>query len=383
MRYCKKCLEPDTRPDSIFDEDGVCFPCRYREQMHLIDWAARRKELEGIAEWAKARNVSGYDAIIPVSGGKDSHRQALYARDELGLRPLLVTCCYPPEEQTERGAANMANLISLGFDSYVMSPAPQTWKALMRFGFREFGNIYKPTELALYASAPKFAIMFQVPLLIYGENPALQWGSAGGSFDGDANRMKYTNTLRGGDIKPYTDAGFDPKAMFWYRYPSDAHIERAGLRMIYLGYYISDFDDWTNARIAMTHGLETRKGEDAVLEDIGQINAWDALDCDFVQVNQFLKYVKLGFGKATEQCSGMIRTGQMTREEGIELVRRLDGKVAHRYIAKLCQFLEITEDEFWTVVERFRHPDLFERSGNTWRHRFPLESVAETQEAQS
>jgi hypothetical protein len=110
-----------------------------------------------------------------------------------------------------------------------------------------------------------------------------------------------------------------------------------------------------------------------VLEDIGQINGWDALDCDFVQVNQFLKYVKLGFGKASEQCSGMIRAGLMTRAEGIALAKRLDGKVAHRYIARLCEFLEIREEEFWEVVERFRNPALFARDGNAWRHRFPLD----------
>ncbi|MGE0254647.1 MAG: N-acetyl sugar amidotransferase [Alphaproteobacteria bacterium] len=372
MRYCKRCLEPDTRPDCVFDAEGICLPCRYQERLHEIDWAARRRELDEIAAWAKTTNVSGYDCIIPVSGGKDSHRQALFARDELGMRPLLVSCAYPPEEQTERGAANLANLIGLGFDAHVVSPAPQTWKALMRFAFRRFGNFYKVTELALYATAPKFALMFQIPLLIYGENPALSWGSAGGSFDGDANRMKYSNTLQGGDISPYVAAGFDPAEMFWYRYPSDQDIARAGLRMIYLGYYMADFNDLTNGRIAVEHGLQPRLGEDAVLEEIGQITTYDALDCDFVQVNQMLKYVKLGFGKASEQASGMVRAGRMTRDEAVAVARRYDGKVGHRYIRRLCDFLQISEDEFWDVVERFRNHDIFERDGNEWRHRYPL-----------
>lgn len=373
MRYCLKCLEPNTRPDSIFDDSGVCFPCRYAEKRHLIDWEGRHRELEEVAAWARTQNVSGYDCIIPVSGGKDSHRQALYARDRLGLRPLLVTCVYPPREQTERGAANMANLISLGFDAHVVSPAPETWRRLMRMAFFEFGNFYKPTELALYATVPKFAIMFQIPLLIYGENPALSWGSAGGSLDGNANRMKYSNTLKGGDLSPYLKAGFDEKEMYWYRYPSDAHIERAGLRMIYLGYYIPDFDDVTNAKVAIENGLQQRTGRDAIPEEIGQINGWDALDCDFVQVNQFLKFVKLGFGKASEQCSGMIRAGLMTREEAVALAKALDGRVAPRYIRALCDFLEISDDDFWTVVERFRNPDLFVREANAWRHRYPLD----------
>ena len=93
-----------------------------------------RRELDDIAAWARTRNVSGYDCVIPVSGGKDSHRQALYCRDELGLKPLLATCAYPPEEQTERGAHNIANLISLGFDCVYVSPGPETWRKAMQIG---------------------------------------------------------------------------------------------------------------------------------------------------------------------------------------------------------------------------------------------------------
>lgn len=373
MRYCKRCLEPDTRPDAVFDAESICYPCRYKESEHLIDWAVRRRELDEIAAWAKSTNVSGYDCIIPVSGGKDSHRQALFARDELGLRPLLVSCAYPPEEQTERGAENMANLIELGFDTYVVSPAPDTWRRMMRVGFFKFGNFYKSTELALYATAPKFAIMFQIPLLIYGENPALSWGSAGGSMDGDAKRLKYNNTLKGGDLTPYTEEGFDLKELYWYRYPSDADVERAGVRMIYLGYYISDFDDGTNAKVAMAHGLKPRTGIDAIPEDIGQYTPYDALDCDFVQVNQMLKHIKLGFGKASEQLSGFVRGGHVTREEAVQIARELDGRCAPRYIQKLCDFLRIDMETFWEVAEQYRNQDLWERDGNDWRLKYPLE----------
>lgn len=374
MIYCKRCLEPNTRPDSLFDEEGICYPCRYKETgIPNIDWEARRRELDEIAAWAKTTNVSGYDCIIPVSGGKDSHRQALFARDELGLRPLLISSAYPPEEQTERGAANMANLIELGFDSYVVSPAPDIWRRLMRVGFFKFGNIYKSTELALYATAPKFAIMFRIPLLIYGENPALSWGSAGGSMDGDANRLKYNNTLKGGDLTPYTEEGYDLKELYWYRYPSDDDVERAGLRMIYLGYYMSDFNDWTNAEVAMDNGLVPRTGVDATPEDIGQLTPYDALDCDFVQVNQLLKYLKLGFGKASEQMSGFIRGDLMNREEAVQLARELDGRCAPRYILKLCDFLRIDEETFWKVAEEYRNKDIWEPDGNDWRLKYPLE----------
>jgi len=373
MKYCKRCLEPDTRPDCHFDDEGICLPCRYQETAHLIDWEARHKVLLEIAAWAKTTNVSGYDCVIPVSGGKDSHRQALYVRDELGLKPLLVSCAYPPEEQTERGAHNLANLVELGFDVIWVNPGPETWKRMMRFVFLEFGNLYKASELAIYATAPRIATAYNIPLVVYGENPALSWGSHGGSTDGDANMLRMSNTLKGGDLSPYTDAGFPLNALYWYTYPSEREVERAGLRMIYLGYYIPDFNDEVNSRIALEHGLEGRGGEDSIPEDTGMIYFADALDCDFIMVNQMLKHMKFGFGKTSEQCSGAIRAGRMTREEGVELTRRFDGRCAPRYVRRFCEYLGITEEQFWEVAERYRNPDLWERRDGKWELRYPPE----------
>jgi hypothetical protein len=243
----------------------------------------------------------------------------------------------------------------------------------MRWGILRFGNWCKSTEMALYACVPKVAVAYHIPLIFLGENPALSWGSAGGSLDGDANRMKYNNTLQGGDIKPLLADGLVEKDVFWFIFPSDEDMARANLRMVYLGYYIKDFNDYNNARIAMEHGMQVRRGRDAVPEDMGQINDFDALDDDFVHVNQMLKYLKFGFGKVTEQASGAIRNGVISRAQAVELVHRLDGKCARRYIKKLCDYIEISEEEFWRVAESYRHPDLWERDGNGgWRLKYPV-----------
>lgn len=372
MIYCKRCLEPNTRPDSVFDEEGVCLPCRLLETAHEIDWEARRRDLDAIVAWGKARNVSGYDCIIPVSGGKDSHRQAMYCRDVLGMKALLVSCGYPPEQQTERGAHNIGNLINLGFDCIYVSPAPETWRKLMRAGFFRWGNMFKSTELALYASAPKIATAWHIPLVIYGENPSLSWGSAGGSMNEDANQLRFSNTLQGGDVSWLLEAGFNLKEIYWYRYPPDRDVRRANLRMIYLGYFIHDFNDATNGRLAMEWGLRPREGEDAIPEDIGQVTTYDALDDDFVIVNQMLKQLKFGFGKASEQCSGMIRNGEITRERGLELANAYDGRCAHRYLRAFCDYIGVSEDEFWEQAERWRNRSIWEQDGNTWTLRYPL-----------
>lgn len=119
MKYCKKCLQPDTRPGILFDDEQVCFACRYEESKKNIDWVAREQELKQIAEEAKEerkkRNIA-YDCVIGVSGGKDSTFQAVYAKEKLGLHPLLVNCA--PDEITEVGKKNIDNLNHLGLILY-------------------------------------------------------------------------------------------------------------------------------------------------------------------------------------------------------------------------------------------------------------------------
>ena len=132
MRYCKKCLYPDTKPQIIFNDEGICSACINHDKKEIIDWDKKRQEFQEILDKYKSRNKTNYDCIIPVSGGKDSTRQALWIRDKLKLRPLLVCCTYPPEQLTELGAQNLSNLISLGFDLIVTSPGPITWKKFLK-----------------------------------------------------------------------------------------------------------------------------------------------------------------------------------------------------------------------------------------------------------
>ena len=372
MKFCKKCVQPDTRPDVIFNENGVCYPCEYHATLDQINWADRKKELLEIAKWGKEHCKSNYDCIVAVSGGKDSTRQSMYVRDELGLRPLLVSCTYPPEQQTEVGAHNLANLIQLGFDTISIGPAPETWKELMKQGFLRFGNWCRSTEMALYAVTPKVAVAYNIPLVFLGENPSLTWGCYGGSLDGDGNKMKYNHTLGGGDPTPLLSEGITKKDVFWYTYPSDHEMERTNLRIVYLGYYIKDFNSYANGEFAIKHGLWIRKGDPI---DTGSLNGFDACDEDFVIINQMLKYVKFGFGKVNDQVCEAIRIGRLNRKEGIELVKKYDGKCHHRYIEKLCQYMNISEEEFWNVIESYRNKDIWERDERgQWKMKFGYES---------
>jgi N-acetyl sugar amidotransferase len=362
MRWCKRCCEPDTRPTCVFDDEGVCYPCRYAEKYTHIDWAERRKVLAEIVEWAKQNNTSGYDCIIGVSGGKDSTRQALFAH-EIGLNPLLVSCAYPPEQHLERGARNLANLVSLGFDTITVAPAPQTSKALMRNCFIKFGNMFNAAELALFACLPKMAIAYRIPLVLLGENPALSWGtSAGGSLDYLGNAMRHSNTLQGGDYRRFLADGMDGKDVYWYRYPTDDELDRGNLKIVYLGYFIPDFNDHSNSRVSIENGLRVREGEEANPENTGSLYNSICLDDDFVLVNQMLKYLKYGFGMASQEVSGAIRAGLMTREEGIAYIKKYDGKIADHYVRRLSDYMGMSVADFWEIAEKFRNRDIWEKT---------------------
>jgi len=368
VKYCKKCVNVNTRPDGGEFIDGVCPACVFGEasRNQTVDWAARDREMKEIVEWGRANTRSHYDCIVTVSGGKDSMRQAFYARDELGLKPLLVSSVYPPEQLHERGAANLSNLIAHGFDTVSMSLNPQVWKKMMRNAFFRFANQAKSTELALYAIPIHVAIAYKIPLIFLGENPLYTLGQQEGktSGGGDARGMQYSNTLQGGDPTPLMSDDISQRDVYFYKYPSDDEIDYAKLRVVYLGYYIRDWSNNKNAQFAIDRGLQTRPEPS---EEIGDTTNFSALDEEFKIVNHMIKYVKFGFGTVTEQLCISVNDGLMTREEAFEKVRKCDGKCHPRYIKMFCKYLNITEKEFWGVVEGVRGKHVWRKNiKNEW-----------------
>ncbi|MEI7803838.1 MAG: N-acetyl sugar amidotransferase [Hyphomicrobiales bacterium] len=371
VRYCARCLEPTSRPGQNLDVSGICKPCRYVQSLDRVDWAERARQLQEIADWGRSRRTGPYDCIIGVSGGKDSLRQAMYVRDILGLRALLVCCAYPPEQIAERGTRNLSNLVAQGFDLHFSSPGPQTWKTMLRIGFRDYAQWTRSSELALFSSMPRVATAFNIPLIFLGENPALAFGAKTGGDGAEANSLRDYDTLSGASLTPWIERGIPENKLFWYRFPSDEDIERLGLRMVYLGYFIRDFDDIHNTAFAKEHLFQPREGRDADPTCTGSINPYESVDEDFVHVNQHLKSIKLGFGKVVQQVSVMVRHGAISREEALELVRCYDGKVDRNLIERFCAYLEIDVEEFEIIVEQFRNRDLWQLNNQgQWELRY-------------
>ena len=368
MRYCKKCVQPDTRPGVYFDKRGICGACLYEEEKEGIDWDARTKELQDIAEWAKKNTTSAYDCVIGISGGKDSTVQSLYARDKLGLHPLLVNS--EPENITEIGRHNIENLKNLGFDVISIRPNPVVMKKLIKRDFYKYLNPVKVTEYSLYASAFIIAYLFKVPLIIQGENLGLTLGLRETGVGTDSNAL---NTNKHDTLitswKDYIDDEVTESDLFLYHYDREK-MEKEKFKGVWLQYYTREWSPDHNVKFSIANGLKIRKGFKP--EDIGTYIGYFQLDSDIVQVNQMLKYIKFGFGQCTDHACYDIREGLLSRKEAIELVKKYDGKCNETYIKQFCDYIGINLNEFWRVANSFRGQMWIKNSNGEWVLKNPI-----------
>jgi len=359
MRYCKKCVEPESNPGLTFDSEGVCNVCTNYDKKPVVDWDKRLAELKKVADWAKANSKGSYDCVIGVSGGKDSTKQALYARDVLGLNCLLVN--NPPDVITKAGAYNIENLYNHGFDLIKYYANPVVYKKIVLRALEEYGNPQKPSEYTIAAIPLRVAINFKIPLVIHGENSALEMGepeefTTEADFGGSALGFANSNTVRGGQARDWLDDGLEMKDLLPYQYPSPEEIKSSGVQAIYLGYYLREFNTFNNAKFAIERGLMTREES---LYELGRYHRYSALDGDINIINGMIKLLKFGYGSATDKASLDIRSGKITRDEAIALVKEFDGHCAERFVERYCDFLGITPEEFWKTIESYR--------GNMWQ----------------
>lgn len=364
MKICKYCIQPDSRP-GIFFQNDVCGACIWEKEKDSINWQKRLDELQNIGEWAK-KNSDSYDCVIGVSGGKDSTVQAITARDRLGLNCLLVNC--EPAQITDIGKYNMENLKNLGFDVITIKPNIKTLKKLMKRDFYKYLNPIKITEFALWSSTYIIAEKFGIPLIIQGENPGLTLGTrlTGVGTDSNALKANELQTLSTGWEEYLDEADIFEKDLFFFHY-NRTKLEKNNVKGIWLQYYLKEWSQRGNAEFAKKYGMKWN--EQIVPSEIGTYMPFMALDSDFNQVNQMLKFIKFGFGQCMDAVCYDLREKRISREEAIELVKKYDGKCSKKYIQKLCDFIGITIDEFFYVTENFRGT-MWNKNNGEWENSF-------------
>lgn len=359
MIYCRTCLQPNTRPNTVFTSDSQCPACNYFVRLKDVDWEERFSTLENLISAMPKSDYHFHDCIVGVSGGKDSTRQAVWLRERFGLNPLLVCLSYPPEQVTTRGTQNLSNLIEQGFDVVISAPAPGVWKKLVKQAFLQFTNWAKSTEMALFAAVPQIAIRYEIPLIFWGENPGLQLGDMKtlGKTGYDGNNLRNMNTLGGGELGWQLKTIPDINKLIPYLYPTKEEFQKHNINIIYLGWFLKDWSNVNNAKYSTVLGLDVRTDD---VGNTGDLWGVTALDEDWVTLNQMIKYYKFGFGRVTDYVNEAIRHGEITRGLGIKLVEKYDHSCSDEYIRSFCDYIEISVDAFWDQVIKSVNRDLFD-----------------------
>jgi len=260
---------------------------------------------------------------------------------------------------SEIGANNLSNLIEMGFDLIAATPAPKTAAHLALESFKQFGNVCKSTEMSLFSTVPRLAIELGVNTIFWGENPAFQGGdsAAEGVDEFDGNNLRKMNTLTAGGTEWIRSAVKHSYLSEHYFYPNEIQFDKKKINIFYLGPAWDDWGNFDNSIYASLQGLTLRPGEEL---DTGDLSNASMLDEEFTNINMMLKYYKYGFGRATDSVNEKIRDGQLTRQEGIEIVERHDGLCADRIIRSFCSYVGISESEFWRIANQWVNSDIFE-----------------------
>lgn len=357
IKYCIKCLFPETKPELNFDQSDICDACQNAEKKENIDWEQRRSKLKSILENYHSKDSSRYDCIIPVSGGKDSHFQTYVIKHEFNLNPLLVS--FHPRDFTELGRKNIENIKTLGVDCIEFSANPFVYKKLAKFGLTELGDVAWPEHLGLFTVPVQVAVAYKIPLLIWGENPQMEYGGPTTVSETPFLDREW-NEKHGGyfldKIKPedMMKHGIELKDLKPYLYPSDDDIKQIGVTGLFLGHYLK-WDARKQLEIVKKHGF-------SVLDEPneGTYTNYENLDTKYVTMHDYFKFLKYGYGRATDHASIDIRNKRLSRNEGLELVKKLDGKIPTKYLNEFLQDFDLSMAEFLNICEKFTNKELFQ-----------------------
>jgi len=358
IRYCKRCVMPETKPDLYIDKEGICSACRSYQQRQEVDWAERKRELLAILERYRSKNGSNYDCIVPVSGGKDSHFQTIRML-ELGVNPLCVTAS--TDKLSDIGRHNIENLKKQGVDYIEVTTNPVVRRTINRLALTQVGDISWPEHVTIFTIPVRSAVQLNIPLIVWGENSQNEYGGPAAAAENNVLTRRWLEEfggllgLRVSDL--IGQDGIEPRHLIQYTYPSDQELARVGVTGIFLGYYLP-WDGYTNALFSQAHGFKTYH---RAVE--GSLVNYENLDNVQTGIHDYFKFLKFAFGRATDLACLHIRRGRLSREDALKLVKMHDGKFPWYYlgvaIEEVLEEMGMTLDEFIRVCDRFTNKKLF------------------------
>lgn len=349
---------PSTKPDLYFDSDGVCAACLEYANRKSIDWKEREAEFVNLVKSIPKKNPNYWDCIIPVSGGKDSTAQVLKIL-ELGFKPLCVTSTTC--DLSIIGRKNIENIKNLGVDYMEFSPNPTIRRKLNRIGLEQVGDIAWPEHVGIFTIPIRAAVQFEVPLVIWGENSQNEYGGPAADARNNTLTRRWLEEfggLLGLRVSDLSDSyEIQESDLIPYQYPTDSELSRVGVTGLFLGHYF-EWDGLTNYLLAQAHGFESLG---RVIE--GSVVDYENIDNYQHGIHDYFKFLKFGFGRATDIVSIHMRRGRFNRSQALNMIRQNDGKFPHTYLGKsleeILKPLGLAVEEFAKVCDKFTNKELF------------------------
>lgn len=361
MQYCTRCVYPAVAATPLtFDENGVCSGCRAADAKDRIDWDRRRALFEELVD--EYRTESDYDVLLPVSGGKDSYFAAHVAR-KLGLKALMVT--YHGNNFMPEGEANLQRMKDVfNFDHIIFRPSLDTTIKLNRVGFTKTGDMNWHCHAGIFTYPMIMAVKYRIPLVWWGDHGFTEMGGmySHSDFFEYTAKDRYEHALHGYDWFDFEgEEGLTRKDLRYLMYPSDAEIMDVGVRGIFLSNYFK-YDGVVHADIAKEHygWEEARQPFERTFRRISNLD-----DMHENGIHDYLKFIKLGYGRGTDHALYEIRSGRMTREEGVAMVRRYDA-VKPSDLNRWLDYVGMTEDEFDRIADTFRNKRVWAIEDGQW-----------------
>lgn len=367
VRFCKKCTMSNQRPRITFDENGICSACNFADLKNRINWEEREKELLFLCDNFRS-NDGSYDVIVPCSGGKDGSFVAHQLKYKYGMHPLTVT--WSPLVPTEIGRKNLDSFIEIGgFDNILGRPNGLVNKKLTKLAFENLGDPFQPFIYGQTNFPLTIAIRYGVSLVMYGENGEVEYGGDMKNAYKPTREIKDHNKHYFSDMAPeiWTKYGLKMEDLKPYMAPPYTDIINNNTEIHFMGYY-KRWDPQENYHYCTKFtGFQcnTERTE-------GTYSKYASLDDKLDAFHYYLSYIKFGIGRATSDTAHEIRDKKITREEGIQLVKKYDGEAPKKYLDLFLDYCDITIEEYNEFIDSWRSEHLWENIDGEWHLKNPI-----------
>ena len=384
VTFCKLCVISNQRPSSTVEfkssdgknksgisinENGICDACSYNKKKSEINWSEREGQLFKFLEKYR-KNNGEYDCIVPSSGGKDSSFTAHILKTKYNMNPLAVT--WAPNMWTEAGFENFNNLSKVGgVDSILITPNGKLHRYLTKISFLNLGHPFQPFIHGQKIIGPKMAKKLNIPLVIYGENQAEYGNKLEDNLSHYMNNQFFSveDDFNFKDIKfggksiqsIIEEKKFNFKNFSTYLPLQKKEVSDSKIQMIFLGY----FEKW-DPQECFYYASENTGFRPAKERSDGTYSKYTEIDDKIVPIHFYTTFIKFGIGRASYDAAQEIRNHKITRDEGINLVKKFDGEFPKTYFKDFLDYIEISEEQFIKKIDELRSPHLWEKIKNEW-----------------